>query len=309
MTKTKSASPVVKQREPSIWMLLGALQSAFWFFALPPMLKPIWPSLFGAFPSPLAEVILWTSSFPLFLVYILVVALPPYLLQLDFFEQFKISKDPWPWRDERESVRKSFWRQARKTIFIEIIGLFVLLPVLVYLKTWLIPSRGVSFSLDDWPTYWEMLISNLSLAVIHEFAFFSTHRIMHYHPKLYKFHKVHHEYKQNNVLAAQHFHPVDFVLSIAGPAILTSALVRPHSFTQLQFGIWLLAANFDDHLGYNFPWSPVRWFPFSAGTDAHEFHHSFNMGCYGSKLSLWDWVFGTDKTYEEWSKKRWGAVD
>ena len=42
----------------------------------------------------------------------------------------------------------------------------------------------------------------------------------------------------------------------------------------------------------------------SAGTDAHEFHHSVNMGCYGSKLSLWDWVFQTDGAYERWRMKR-----
>jgi sterol desaturase/sphingolipid hydroxylase (fatty acid hydroxylase superfamily) len=47
----------------------------------------------------------------------------------------------------------------------------------------------------------------------------------------------------------------------------------------------------------------------STGTDAHEFHHSVNKGCFASKLSIWDMVFGTDKAYKEWRKKRWGIVD
>ena len=84
---------------------------------------------------------------------------------------------------------------------------------------------------------------------------------MHTYPKLYKHHKVHHEYKQNSILSSQHFNPIDYLFSIAGPAILTSALVRPHGITHLQIGLYIVTANLDDHLGYAFPWSPVRWFP------------------------------------------------
>jgi sterol desaturase/sphingolipid hydroxylase (fatty acid hydroxylase superfamily) len=47
----------------------------------------------------------------------------------------------------------------------------------------------------------------------------------------------------------------------------------------------------DDHCGYAFPWSPVRWFPLSANTDQHEFHHSKNMGCFASKLAIYDQLF------------------
>ena len=147
------------------------------------------------------------------------------------------------------------------------------------------------------------------MAIIHEFLFYWSHRTMHAYPQLYKYHKIHHEYKQNNVLSAQHFHPIDFFFSIGGPATLTTIIVKPHSFTQYHFGLWLLTANFDDHLGYAFPWTPIRWFPFSAGTDAHEFHHSVNIGHFGSKLAIWDWLFKTDQAYIQWHKKRWGVVD
>ena len=161
---------------------------------------------------------------------------------------------------------------------------------------------------------------------------FLRHRLMHTYPKLYKHHKVHHEYKQNSILSSQHFNPIDYLFSITGPAILTSALVRPHGITQLQIGLWLVTANLDDHLGYAFPWSPVRWFPLwvwnstvlalncllaywlfdtniciflfsAAGTDAHEFHHGVNMGFYGHKFTLCDHLFGTDKVYKQWRIK------
>lgn len=73
-----------------------------------------------------------------------------------------------------------------------------------------------------------------------------------------KYHKVHHEYKQNNVLKAQYFHPVDFLFSVAGSTLVSTIIVRPHSITQMQAGLWMVTANLDDHIGYSFPWSGVR---------------------------------------------------
>ena len=34
-------------------------------------------------------------------------------------------------------------------------------------------------------------------------------------------------------------------------------------------------------LTLSIPRSACRWFPFSASTDEHEFHHSKNLGCFG----------------------------
>ncbi|KAL7531558.1 hypothetical protein ACHAXR_004111, partial [Thalassiosira sp. AJA248-18] len=277
MKKTSTPTPPILQRAPSIYTLLGALQSAIWLFALPPLCKSFWPLLFGNFSPQTAEVLLWTILAPYFVVYVLLVALPVYLLQWGFFEQFKISKDPWPWKDERDDIRKGFWKMMKKSLCIDAMNLLVGVPGVVYAKTVLFPARTLSFSIDDWPTLWQSSCDVLIMVVLHEFGFYWTHRLFHAYPALYKYHKVHHEYKQNNVLSAQHFHIVDFLGSIALPAILPTIIVCPHSFTQFQVGLWIFTANLDDHLGYAFPWTVVRWFPFSASTDAHEFHHSVNM--------------------------------
>lgn len=301
------SSPPVMQGEPSIYMLIGALQSAFWFFALPLICKPIWPLIFNQFTPQKSEMLLWLAVVPYFVMYVVFVALPPYLLNWEFFEQFKISKGPWPWRDTREEVRHQFWKLVRRSLVTNSMNLLVYLQLFAYMKIILLPSRALSFSVDYWPTHWESLIHILSSVLLHEFTFYWMHRLMH-HPVLYKHHKVHHEYKQNMILSAQHFNPVDFTLSIAGPIILTSVLIRPHSFTQFQFGLCLFTTNLDDHLGYAFPWSPVRWFPGAASTDAHECHHSVNIGMYGHKLTLWDELLGTDKVYQRWRDKQWQTV-
>lgn len=298
---------VTHQGKPSIWMLVAALQSSLWFFALPAALKPHWSDLFDGFSSSTAEALLFLLIIPFYLLYILLVALPIYLLQWECFERFKISKNAWPWLGDNDpSIREAFWKLTYKTIRLELLLMFILLPAMLYLKSMIVSDHlELSFTDDDWPSYTTSFRDLLSLALLHEFLFYWTHRLMHAYPQLYKYHKVHHEYKQNDVLAAQYFHPVDFILSIGGPAIITTAIVRPHSITQFQFGLWLLYANFDDHLGYAFPWSPVRWFPFAAGTDCHEFHHSVNMGCYSSKLIIYDVLFGTDRAYKKWRKTRY----
>jgi methylsterol monooxygenase/4-alpha-methyl-delta7-sterol-4alpha-methyl oxidase len=305
MAKSKpKQSPPVLQGSLSIWTLVAALQSTLWFFAIPPLLKPYWSSIFAEFSSSSAEIILFLLITPFYVAYITVVAVPPYLLQWDFFEQYKISKEPWPWLDDRQSVRNKFWDLTKKTIAVDSFGLLFMFPIMLYVKTIIVPNTELSFSDDDWPTYTKSCSDLATLGLLHEFFFYWSHRIMHMFPQLYKFHKVHHEYKQNDVLAAQYFHPIDFIFCIGGPAIIVTLLVHPHSITQFQFGLWLLYANFDDHLGYNFPWSPVRWFPLAAATEAHEFHHSVNLGCFSSKLALYDMMFGTDKAYHKWQRNR-----
>ena len=310
MVKTaKQQSNVITQGSPSIWMLVAALQSALWFFALPPLLKPYWFSFFDHFSSSTAEATLFLLIIPFYLLYIITVALPSYLLQWNCFEQYKISKNVWPWLDNRRSVRDAFWKLIRKTIKLEFFLMLVIFPAMLYVKSILMPHSEISFAAEDWPTYKQSASDLISLGLVHEFFFYWTHRIMHMFPQLYKYHKIHHEYKQNNVLASQYFHPMDFAISIGGPAIATTVIVHPHSVTQFQFGLWLLYANFDDHLGYAFPWSPVRWFPMAASTNCHEFHHSVNMGCYSSKLNVWDRLFGTDKAYQKWRKSRYFVTD
>lgn len=255
--KKRPSPPPARQGALSLYTLLGAVQSALWFFALPPLCKPLWPLIFDGLSPALREIVVWSITAPYFLLYALFVALPPYLLGWEAFERYKISTDPWPWNDKRASVRDGFWARTRKSLRIDATNLFVFLPACVYAKTVLFPDRAVSFAVDEWPTHYEAGVGVLQLVVLSDFGFYWTHRMMH-HPSLYRFHKVHHEYKQNNVLSAQHFHPVDFFVSIAMPVIVTTLVVRPHSFTQVLAGLWIFTANCDDHLGYAFPWSSVR---------------------------------------------------
>jgi len=255
--------------------------------------------------SPLtSQLILAEISFFYFLLYSLVM-LPIYYGNFPFFEQYKISDKPWAWRSEKKEVRDNFCALSFRSLNLFSFNFFVLIPLLVTGKYYVM-GDNMSFATKDWPPLPTLLLHNIALTLVHEFFFYWCHRLAH-HPKLYRFHKVHHEYKQNTVLAAQHEHPIDYVVTIATPVLLAVSLLQPHSITLFIWTAWLVIANLDDHVGYEFPWSPVRWFWLAARTDMHEFHHSKNMGCFASKLSVNDTLFKSEAPYLLWRTKQEGA--
>lgn len=301
-------------------MLVAILQALFWLFAIPVLCRKhiynrvgAWIASHPTYGHDIAELIFVAAIPPVFFVLYTLLMIPIYAGCFPFFEQYKIQKQKcWPWFDPCPNVREDFWKLSLRSLKLTGFNLFVLVPVLVTTKIYvenelLHTDKSFFFSTDDshWPSMGKNIRDVLSLAVIHEFGFYVTHKMMHTYPFLYKYHKVHHEYKLNTTLAAQHNHPIDHIISISGPAVFSIAVVSSsHSISQFQFILWVLWANLDDHVGYAFPWSPVRWFPGSAATYEHEFHHSKNMGCYASKLSYFNSLFGGYEYYDRHYSKQ-----
>jgi sterol desaturase/sphingolipid hydroxylase (fatty acid hydroxylase superfamily) len=320
-----------QQRQMSKWMLVAILQSLFWLFGLPIICrKYIWDDIFNSAiiqrnsntsnsnsnsnsvvnGIAIADFLLSFSTPVLFFISYNLIMIPIYIGRYSFFEQYKIQKHlAWPWFDERKNIRDGFWKLTFKSIKLSSINLLVLLPILTCLKIVLQKKLSAPnaneflFSTDDehWPTPYENCRDIITLSLIHELGFYFAHKMSHLYPTLYNYHKVHHEYKTNWTMASQHNHPIDFILSIGGPALLALVIVsKAHSMSQFQFILWTMYSNLDDHVGYSFPWSPVRWFPFSAMTNEHEFHHSKNLGCFGSKLSIYNTLFGGYERYNKY---------
>lgn len=73
---------------------------------------------------------------------------------------------------------------------------------------------------------WRFLISMM----ITEVVFFYTHKLLH-HPRLYRYHKVHHEFIEPCASSAMYCHPIEAIFSnqlavTIGPAILGMSLVE-----------------------------------------------------------------------------------
>ncbi len=295
-------------------MVIAFAQSLFWLFGIPIICRQyVWDQFFGRilanYGQNFAEWIFSVSLAPILSFSYILAMIPLYAGEYPFFEQYKIQQTKsWPWFDEDPKVRKDFWKLSQKSLGLVAVNLFLLVPILVGLKVHveneiLQTDKTFFFGTSDehWPSTEQNIRDILTMTLIQEFGFYVTHRMMHAYTSLYKYHKVHHEYKINTALAAQHNHPVDFVVSLSGPAVLALVLVpNGHSISQFQFLLWVLSANMDDHCGYAFPWSPLRWFPGSALTDEHEYHHSQNMGCFSTKLSWFNDWFGGSEQYQRY---------
>ena len=72
---------------------------------------------------------------------------------------------------------------------------------------------------------------------------------------------------------------------------------RIHCFTYFFWIAWKVLNSSEGHAGYEFPWSPMRVFPFVSGASFHDHHHSTNIGNYGSACYLWDMTMGTGDLY------------
>ena len=139
--------------------------------------------------------------------------------------------------------------------------------------------------------------------LIEDTSFYWNHRALHT-KWLYKYvHKMHHEFKQPNCWAVEYTHILEYSITNSAGVFLGTLLLKSHVIT---FWIWLairVLEGIDGHCGYDFWFSPFRYFPFRPGANIHDYHHSHNVGNYGSFFTFWDHICGTDITYWNYKKR------
>lgn len=144
--------------------------------------------------------------------------------------------------------------------------------------------------------------------LIEDFSFYWLHRALHT-PLLYKhIHKLHHRYKQPNCWAVEYTHFLEYSLVSAPGIFLGPMLLRSHVST---LWVWLVIRTLegvDGHCGYDFWFSPFRYFPFRPGAQVHDYHHSHNVGNYGSLFTFWDTICGTNMSFQDYKMRERGKT-
>jgi len=203
-------------------------------------------------------------------------------------------------------------------------------PSSVYIDTFLdmhetchiFPTSAPSFDVvEDWPSYWELTVEVqwFHMCLLHEFGFYVTHRMndAQSHTSICIKNFTRSMTNTNKITSYMVAQPNTTIPSITlfpsyhprySIADCHSLWTPTHSVTQFQFAVWILVTNLDDHCGYSFPWSPVRWFPFASLTEQHEFHHVIHIP-HGRMLRLQtrylhDEIFDIETTHLKWSMKR-----
>ena len=166
--------------------------------------------------------------------------------------------------------------------------LFALLCYFVVYPLWVWRSGGIG---APWHGLWLMLAHLLAFILIEDTIFYWSHRVLHTRWLFKHIHSKHHRFRFVRPIVAEYAHPIEntlnFVAFFAGPVLLGTP------FITLQ--VWIVVRMFETleaHSGFNLT-------PFS---DRHSFHHLYaTKGVYGSFMSPWDWLMGTDR---EWRKSK-----
>lgn len=208
----------------------------------------------------------------------------------NLFEKYKIPTKQYPSPDLIKECLKH----------LAVNHFFVQWPVL-WLSYGLLHRYGLHMS-SELPSLFEIAKHLLVFVLCEDTLFYWAHRLLH-HPRIYKhIHKQHHRFKATVGIASEYAHPLEYLLSNSIPFAAGPLLVGPHIVTWLLWVILRVVETVDAHSGYRFPFSPFSLLPFQGGSERHFFHHSHNIGSYGSFFNYWDYITGTDRAFREFQK-------
>lgn len=164
------------------------------------------------------------------------------------------------------------------------------------------PSAGLSATTT-------IILYTIVLTIVSDFSTYVVHFIMHRVPVLWEFHKVHHSATSLNPVTQYRIHPVELIINNAKGVLvlgLVTGVFRYLSAHPIE-ELTLIGANVMSFaflfFGSNLRHShiPLRYFDWLEyvfiSPFQHQIHHSddqkhFNKNL-GSKLAIWDWMFGS----------------
>ena len=215
-----------------------------------------------------------------------------YYLNNPWIESFKINSDPWPWQSDKQE----FYKALKKVFKQALINQLITTPTSIFI-TGLESDFIINSTL---PPLTETLVQIIIFVIIEDFVSYFTHRILHL-PWFYRHvHKKHHEFKVTISCAAEYAHPFEYCFGNALPFISGPLLYGQKNVHVMTWFAWVFirAINTSEgHSGYELPWSPFAIIPFSVPISYHDFHHSKNIGNYGSTLIYMDSIFNTNWAY------------
>lgn len=221
-----------------------------------------------------------------------------YHFEFPFIEKYKTNyQEPWPWNEDP----KAWQTLIKRALPVFLFNLNVVVPLVYYLNSLTPGHVEHSTSVDEIPSAFELAGSIFFCMLCEDFTFYFAHRFLHLAFIYPHIHKMHHQFTTTVGLAAEYAHPVEFALANVLPTSVGPALLGPnmHLISVLAWYVIRIGETLDGHCGYDFSFSPYRLIPFSGSAAYHDFHHSANVGNYGSFFSIWDTVFGTNKPFYE----------
>ena len=217
-----------------------------------------------------------------------------YYLRPKFLDKFKDNTNQW----SRTVDPK--WSDLLKTAYIQVLinnllwsGLFSALGAYTGLSNYRTTEAEI-------PSLFVYLCQILFFMICEDFALYWSHRSLH-HPSIYKhIHKQHHEFYDTECISAEYNHPIEHIMTnidlTLGPSLMFG---RAHLLPMLVFIALRVTEASESHCGYDLPFHISRIFPFGFSSRYHNYHHTHNVGNFGSITIIWDSIFGTNSSFYE----------
>lgn len=215
-----------------------------------------------------------------------------------FFFSLEILK---PWRTKQLKFRKDFWMDLFYMFFnfflFSLIVFNAASNVFVNLFSDFLGLFGIrnllAIEVQSWPIWGHLLLGFL----VRDFVQWWVHRLLHWHPKLWEFHKVHHSVEQMGFAAHLRYHWMENVvyrsleyIPLAMIGIGLNDFFIIHIFT-------LIVGHFN-HSNFTFNLGPLKYI--FNNPEMHIWHHAYDIPDnrkhgvnFGITLSIWDYIFKT----------------
>jgi sterol desaturase/sphingolipid hydroxylase (fatty acid hydroxylase superfamily) len=142
---------------------------------------------------------------------------------------------------------------------------------------------------------WPVWVQVLFFLITHDFYIYWFHRWQHNNRFLWRTHEAHHSPKTVDWLSGARSHSLEILINQSvefAPIILLGAAPEVALYKGMISAIWgmFIHSNIDVRLG------KLQYI--INGPELHRWHHSDEEGKefqnnYGTKLAVWDWIFGT----------------
>lgn len=235
------------------------------------------------------------------------------------FYKYIFSKKVW--------LSKSAFIDYKYFFFNGILKVALVFPLLTYwrylgvtINDWMEESFGLSSILLTESQI--ILYYTLALVILLDLRVYLVHLAMHKIPFLWEFHKIHHSATTLNPITQYRLHPIELIINNLSHVFVSSFLIGFFDYfyavsvdiiTYLEINIFTVLFLFwgstlrHSHVKLKYFHELERYLlsPFQ-----HQVHHSNNPAHFdknlGSKLAIWDWIFGTLIRSSEVVKIRFG---
>ncbi|MEQ1746096.1 MAG: sterol desaturase family protein [Saprospiraceae bacterium] len=207
----------------------------------------------------------------------------------------------FPWRKNQPTIREDFWLDTFYMFFnfflFGLVGYAALSGVAAQAFDDLLASafgirNVVAINVAKLP-YWLHL---LLLFLVRDFVQWNIHRLLHYSPRLWRFHQVHHSVREMGYAAHLRYH---FMENIVYRTLeyLPLAMLGFGLQDFLLVNLFTITIGHLNHANLYLPLGPLRYL--LNNPQMHIWHHAKDLppGSYGVNygitLSVWDYLFGT----------------